>query len=110
MIDPQILAMIEAELARARAKFPGWPTDPVHAAAILAEEAGETVQAALGYTYEDGSAWQVQAEAVQAAAMAIRLLENMSEYRRRRAPGVAVWTDAGAVFCETNTRDQEVPE
>ena len=32
---------ITAELARAVKKFPTWPTDPLHALAVLGEEFGE---------------------------------------------------------------------
>ena len=38
------IALIEEELIRARDKFPKWPVDPIHAAAIVSEEAGELVQ------------------------------------------------------------------
>ncbi len=41
------IELVFAELRYAERKFPGWPEDPVHAAAILAEEAGELVKAAL---------------------------------------------------------------
>ena len=32
---------VQAELKRAATKFPTWPTDPIHALAVLGEEYGE---------------------------------------------------------------------
>jgi NTP pyrophosphatase (non-canonical NTP hydrolase) len=63
------------ELKRAEKKFPGWPEDPVHAAAILAEEAGELVQAALDFFYgREKNPEKMRLEAAQTGAMAVRFL------------------------------------
>ena len=40
------------EIARAVEKFPTWPTDPLHAVAVLGEEFGELTQAVLQCVYE----------------------------------------------------------
>lgn len=77
---PDIYADIRAEVARARGKFPKWPNDPVHAAAIIAEECGELQQAILENLYEPhkgGTGAQVRAEAIQTAAMCVRFLASM---------------------------------
>ncbi len=37
----EIIEAVKAELTRATAKFPTWPTDPLHALAVLGEEFGE---------------------------------------------------------------------
>lgn len=58
----EIIEEVIAELNRARTKFPTWPDDPIHAAAVVAEESGELVQAALQ------------------ACMAIRFLLSMDQY------------------------------
>lgn len=79
----RVIQDVFTELSRAEAKFPGFPTDPVHAAAIVVEEAGELQQAALEHTYEGGELEQVRNEAVQTAAMALRFLFNFKSYRRR---------------------------
>lgn len=71
------------ELMNAERKFPGFPIDPIHAAAILQEEAGELVQAALQFTYENGSYIAMRKEAVQVGAMALRFLLHMDNYRSR---------------------------
>jgi hypothetical protein len=67
------------ELERAETKFPAWPDDLIHAAAIVGEESGELIRAALQYQYEQGEWQEVQKEAVQVGAMAIRLLKNLPE-------------------------------
>lgn len=78
-----ILAAILAELAVAESKFPDWPTDWIHAAAIVAEEAGELTRACLQLTYEDEKvSWhEVEKEAIQTAEMAIRFLKNTASCR-----------------------------
>lgn len=73
----QTISAIDAvrhELKKAEEKFPWWPTDPVHAAAIVAEEAGELVKAALQYIHEAGDPNEMFIEAAQTGAMAIRFL------------------------------------
>jgi NTP pyrophosphatase (non-canonical NTP hydrolase) len=78
-----ILTEVMDEVRRAKEKFPWWPEDPVHAAAIVAEEAGELTQASLQFTYEVGTFDDMREEAIQTAAMAIRFLENMDDYQVR---------------------------
>lgn len=75
-------AEIYAEVERALKKFPKWPTDPIHAAAVVAEESGELVKAALESTYEPwkGSKENLRAEAVQTAAMCIRFIRSLDQY------------------------------
>ncbi|MBE0533691.1 MAG: hypothetical protein IH626_22945 [Rhodospirillales bacterium] len=77
-----IIDEIAAEVARATVKFPTWPTDPLHAVAVLGEEFGELTKAMLQLTYEPHktSAEDVRKEAVQTAAMAMRLLMSLDRY------------------------------
>jgi hypothetical protein len=72
--ETQAVAMILAELARARKKHPKWPADKIHQAAIVANEAGEMLQAAYDARYEDAPLSDIDTEAVHTAATAIRLL------------------------------------
>ena len=83
----QMLDAIRAELIdRAEKKFPEFPTDPVHAAAIVGEEAGELLQATLQATYE-GQAWGPSYnEAVETGAMALRFLVMMPYMEKRPSP------------------------
>lgn len=68
--------LIEAELVKARAKFPRWQQDAVTPAAVVCEEAGELIRAALQCDYEGGSMEACDKEAVQTAAMCVRFLER----------------------------------
>jgi len=72
-----------AEAGRALRKFPTWPTDPLHALAVVGEEFGELVQAVLQHTYEPKKGVtrdDIRNEAVQLAAMALRFFVSLPEY------------------------------
>lgn len=78
-----------AELARATKKFPTWPTDPLHALAVLGEEFGELTKAMLQFTYEPHkrvTRMDIRSEAIQTAAMALRLAMSLPQYDY--APGL----------------------
>lgn len=70
------------ELERACTKFPEWPTDPLHALAVLGEEFGELTREMLQMTYQPSktSRERIKEEAIQTAAMAIRLLASLNRY------------------------------
>lgn len=76
------MVAIETAIRSAEAKFPWWPDDPVHAAAIVVEEAGELQQAALQFVYEGGSVENLEKEALHTAAMANRFLQHLDFYQR----------------------------
>jgi hypothetical protein len=86
-----------AEVERAMRKFPSWPTDPLHALAVLGEEFGELTKDMLQLTYEPHktSKANVRTEAVQTAAMALRLLASLDAYEYR--PGVQHAQDAAGI-------------
>lgn len=79
----QIVQDVLEELERAVQKYPGWPTNAMHAIGPFNEEAGELNQALLQRVYEP---WknvdydQVRKEAIQTAAMAIRFLMSIDMY------------------------------
>lgn len=79
--------LINEELKKAKAKWL-WPSDPIHAGAVLAEEAGELVQACNDFTYNQtrDSKKAMAEEAAQVGAMAIRFLENLDKYQVRESP------------------------
>lgn len=79
-------AEIAAELHRATTKFPTWPTDPLHAVAVLGEEFGELTKAMLQLVYEPqkSSHEHVREEAIQTAAMALRLVMSLDCYEYTR--------------------------
>lgn len=76
---------IADELCRAISKWPGWPTDPIHAAAVVSEEAGELVRAANRFVYEGADIGEMKKEAVQVGAMAIRFLAGLEDYEARKS-------------------------
>lgn len=78
-----IIHEVEDEQRRATIKFPTWPTDPLHALAILGEEFGELTKAMLQLTYEPHktTAAEVRTEAIQTAAMALRLAMSLDVYK-----------------------------
>jgi len=83
-VDDAIILMLPVikELITARLKFPNWPNDPLHAVAILQEEAGELMKAVLEHTYEPykSSREDVRKEAIQTAAMCFRFLASFDRY------------------------------
>lgn len=74
------------EVKRATEKFPTWPTDPLHALAVLGEEFGELTKAILQHTYEPHKSTMddVHEEAIQTAAMALRLVASLDDYQYKR--------------------------
>lgn len=82
----EVLELVKAELESAVAKFPTWPTDPIHALAVLGEEFGELDKAVLQSIYEPekSNPDDVLEEAIQTAAMAIRFLISLDRYEYRR--------------------------
>lgn len=79
-----MLDLIMQEMALAKAKWPDWPVDPVHAAAVVSEEAGELVQAANDFCYSGGNLDRMKAEAIQTVAMGLRFLDGLAMYERRK--------------------------
>lgn len=79
MVPNTIMNAIFMEVERAQKKHPDWPTDMIHAAAIVGEESGELTRAALQWTYEGADIIDAQKEAIQVAATAIRFLIGLSE-------------------------------
>jgi hypothetical protein len=76
------------ELNRAVIKFPTWPTDPLHALAVLGEEFGELTKEMLQMVYEPQKTNRlaIRREAVQTAAMVLRLLASLDHYDYKPAP------------------------
>lgn len=84
---PAVFADVQAELARAVILFPTWPTDPLHALAVLGEEFGELNKAMLQLVYEPHKSHleDVRKEAIQTAAMALRLAMSLDRYEYRKS-------------------------
>jgi hypothetical protein len=73
------------EITRAVRKFSLYPTDCIHASAVVSEECGELVRACLQWTYEGGNITDVRKEAIHTAAMAIRFLANLETMENERS-------------------------
>ena len=73
------LAQIFSEIDRAEKLHPDWPTNPIHQAAIVSEEAGELLQASLNHNEHKGSKKAIITEAIHTAASALRFLKNVEE-------------------------------
>lgn len=69
------------ELVRAVIKHPKWPTDAIHASAILNEEAGELTQAAIDFHFSGEGREHMREEAIQVGAMVLRFLMNLDGYK-----------------------------
>ena len=78
----ETFSAIAAEVGRATTKFPTWPTDPLHALAVLGEEFGELTKEVLQLVYEPHKTNrdEVRKEALQTAAMAVRFLMSLDAY------------------------------
>ena len=74
-----IIESILCELAIAEDIHTHWPKDMIHQVAIMAEESGEAVQAALQFVYEEGSLEHYRMELIQCSAMCVRCLKNLPE-------------------------------
>ena len=83
-----IFAEIAAEVERATAKFPTWPTDALHAVGVVAEEMGELQKEVMQLTYEPHKSTpeMVRKEAVQLAAMSLRFLMSLDRYAYEPRP------------------------
>ena len=102
----EVREAVEAELGRALSKFPNWPTDPLHAVAVLGEEFGELTQAVLQSVYEPekSSPEEVRKEATQVAAMALRFLSSLGQYNYQRGDQ---HPQALAALSTTDQRDRD---
>lgn len=79
----EVINEVLLEVSNATYKFPTWPTDPIHALAVLGEEYGELNKAVLQGVYEPhkNKPDDIRNEAIQTAAMALRFLISMDEYK-----------------------------
>ncbi len=81
--DEQIVRDIFAEIDQSILQHGDFPKDMIHAAAIVSEESGELIQAAIDYEFnpekriDDEIAWSMYREAIQTAAMGIKFIQNM---------------------------------
>lgn len=72
-----IIIEILSEVNRAENKYPTWPECNVKRAAIVMEEAGELIREANLLDEGKGSVSNLRTEAIQTAAMCVRLLRHL---------------------------------
>lgn len=70
------VGLVLNELIAAKRAWPEWPKDLVYGAAVVAEEAGELVQATLNSHFKGADPMLSKAEAEQTAVTAIRFISN----------------------------------
>jgi hypothetical protein len=80
------LGMVGIELEKACQKHPNFPEDPIHQVAIMIEEAGEAMKAAIDVVYHTEESidrlaqiHHLKEELAQTGAMCIRCLINLPE-------------------------------
>jgi hypothetical protein len=80
------------ELAGAETMHPHWPKEALHACAIVAEEAGELLRDGVSYdeTGDQSLLNDMEDEAIQTGAMAIRFLINAGTSRNRTIPRASI--------------------
>lgn len=85
--NPEVVDDVLDEVMRAIRKFPTWPSDPLHAAAVVNEEVGEWNKACLQEVYEThkNNPGDTYKEALQACAMLMRWLASYDRYVWRHA-------------------------
>ena len=85
MYTGEAVEAIKDENLLAQQKHTVWPSDPIHASAILNEEAGELTQACIDFyfNHQPSDYDRMREEAIQVGAMALRFLENLERYHRR---------------------------
>lgn len=76
MSEQDIINIMLKAVAESEAKHPSWPSDIIHASAIVAEESGELIQACLEHIDEGKPAVCIQKEAIHTLVTAFRLLKN----------------------------------
>ena len=76
VIEKHVMAILK-ECNRACEKHPQWPTDIIHQIAVMTEEAGESMKAALEYHYEGKPLNEVRKELIHTGAMVLRCLVNL---------------------------------
>ena len=78
LIPPDLLRKIEERIQKAEKMWPEWPSDQIHAAACVCEEAGELIQACIDYTYKENMGiLNMNNEALDTITVAIRFIKNL---------------------------------
>jgi len=82
MLNTKHLAEVNAEVIRAKRKFPAFPDDAIHMSAIINEEAGELTRDSLQFVYEDCRAEEIYTELIHTTAMCFRMFEKFIDIKK----------------------------
>ena len=87
-----IINEIVRTLESAEQQHPIFPDDLIHKVAIMTEESGEAMRAALNFVYVNGTKEELVTELLQTAAMCVRILkqDNMRFNERSQSPPSAI--------------------
>lgn len=87
-IEFQIINEALNELASARKRYPAWPTDIVHATAVMTEEANEALKSAneVRWGHKITTLADVRKEVIQTIAMCLRLVVETPNLADARYP------------------------
>lgn len=94
MSQADIILEVRAEVKRAETLHPYWPADPIHGAAIVCEESGEAIRAALRLVYEGGTREALRVELIQTAATVLRMVGQMDAEGQEKMPPSKIVVDA----------------
>lgn len=107
MTRREIIEAIVTEVQRTESISQNWPSDPVHAAAIVVGESSQLINAAWDHLCENrndegmDTVARMHKVAVQTAVMAVRFLEALPYY-----DGVlSDWVDGMSVDCRQISRN-----
>jgi NTP pyrophosphatase (non-canonical NTP hydrolase) len=82
MILNDIIIEMLYQHGKAIKKHPDFPKDVIHMVSIMAEEAGETIQAANDAVYHNGSLEDVKKEIYHTMATCIRCLDGIDSLQK----------------------------
>lgn len=73
------IQLIQAEITKAKSKFPTWSTDNIHRASIVSEECGEVVREVNLLHEGRGSIDNLRTEIIQMIGTGFRFLEELDK-------------------------------
>jgi hypothetical protein len=79
----KIINRVVIELKKSEMLNPTFPSDPIHAAALVNEKAARLLDAAVKNTYVDQEPQDLLVAAIQAGAALLRFVENIHLYQIR---------------------------
>ena len=79
----RLVLQIFYELVGEKRTPPEWPENAIYQSALIAEQAGKLASASLKYYHKEGPRGDIKKEAVELAAIAIRLVLNFNDLEKK---------------------------